>query len=76
MAILRKKKIRGLRRRKQLIVNWYNQNKKIDFNLLHRYGYFYAKAKVGPWANLDNEIQYPSGYRKLIFNYLLELFSN
>ncbi|MCO4292722.1 hypothetical protein NF867_07600 [Solitalea sp. MAHUQ-68] len=73
---MRQKKIRGLARRQKEIDDWFEWNYDIDLDLLNSSGYYYVKAKVGPWANLFTEKHYPSDYKKKILKHLLEIYAN
>lgn len=68
------KKIRGLKRRRKAFNKWRNFHKELNTEQLDEYGYVYAKAKFGPWANIFTQTSYPSGYRKQLFSSLIEFY--
>jgi hypothetical protein len=70
------KKIRGLKRRQRDIDSWTKFHKSIDMDRLKQNGYVYAKAKVGPWANLFNDRPYPADFRRQLLTNLIDFYFN
>jgi hypothetical protein len=75
---MRKKKIRGHKRRYIEIEAWRRNNLSLRFDWLERDGIGYVKIRTSTWGNLsliDSEIQQPKGETKrLIINGLIDIY--